>query len=517
MAKSIWPKASSVRVARALKGHGAVGLAVGALIYILSITGVLSVFNHELQRWEQPGAPELAAIAPEAAARAVAAVLADEPSPTSHLFVHLPTPDLPRVIVSTDTRAVFVDGDGALAGPEAHPWTQFVLDLHYYLTLPSTAGLIVVGALGVMLLALALSGFMAHPRIFRDAFTFRKGAGRLTTADLHNRLAVWTAPFHVSSALTGAMLGLATILGFAIAAQHYDGDVEAVFEPIFGAEPAADDRPAPLAEIATPLRAMAADHAGVIPNYLIVHEPGTAGQHVTVLALHGRRLIFGEYYNFDAAGRFTGTTGLADGTIGQQIAASTYQVHFGSYGGLPVKLAYLVFGVALSVIVASGVSLYLTRRRAQGHAAPRLEGAWAGVVWGAPAALALALLASVVGGLEGGGLVALFWTALAMAVAAGLTVGDRAAVARALREGGGCVLAAAVVAHAAVWWTAFDSPVAPVLSGALAIVAALALWRPIGWCAAGAARAVRAVAAVRPGRDDKAVGVLTPPGNRQRP
>ena len=110
------------------------------------------------------------------------------------------------------------DGTGAIVAEEAHPWTQFVLDLHYYLHLPKKLGLTIVGALGVTLVGLSISGFLAHPSVFRDAFAFRfSGSARVAQADLHNRLSVWTSPFHVSIALTGAVLGLATLAAFAVA------------------------------------------------------------------------------------------------------------------------------------------------------------------------------------------------------------------------------------------------------------------------------------------------------------
>ena len=71
---------------------------------------------------------------------------------------------------------------------------------------------------------------------------------------------------------------------------------------------------------------------------------------------HERRLIFGEYYAFGPQGEFHGTAGMADGTVGQQLAASTYNLHFGNYGGLPVKIAYIVFGLALTVVARPGRS-----------------------------------------------------------------------------------------------------------------------------------------------------------------
>ena len=42
-----------------LAGHSALGLAFAALIYIVCLTGTVSVFLMELQRWEQPDGPRV--------------------------------------------------------------------------------------------------------------------------------------------------------------------------------------------------------------------------------------------------------------------------------------------------------------------------------------------------------------------------------------------------------------------------------------------------------------------------
>ncbi len=424
MTKTIWPKASSKRVSKSLEAHSVLALAVSALIYILVVSGTASVFNREFQRWEQPNAPEMAAISPLAAERAALTVFKSEPTPTTHLYINHPQPDLPRTVITTDTQAFFAEADGSIALPEHFPWTQFLLDLHYYLHLPHVLGLTVVGTMGVFLIALSASGLLAHPRIFRDAFTFRRGSGRVTLADMHNRLSVWTAPFHLSNALTGAILGLATILGVAIAAARYEGDLEKVFAPVFGEEAELTterDMPA----IAEAHRHFAATFPDLALTYTVVHDPGTEGQHIQLIAKHKDRLIFGDYYNYDAGGAYLGNTGLSDGTIGQQIAGSVYNVHFGNWGGLPVKLAYGLFGAGLMIIVCSGLAIYFAKRREKGRAAPRLEGAWEGVVWGTPFGLTVSALFAV-NGIDGQEiLVAVFWAGLAMAAGAGQFVGKK--------------------------------------------------------------------------------------------
>lgn len=399
-------------VQRALSAHAAIGLLASALLYLICLTGTVVVFYQEWQRIEQPGAPEMAAITPGAVQRGVAAVLATERGKpaTTHLYVHMPVEGLPRTTITTDHQAFHVDADGRIAGPEENAWSEFLLGAHYALNIPGLVGMLIVGIFGVMILALALSGVVAHPRIFRDAFRLRTrdnhGVG---LADWHNRLSVWTLPFSLAIALTGAMIGLGVVGAYGLAAAFYKNDVEAAYAPIFGDEGAADARPAPLADVAAPLAWIARNHPDVRPTYLILHDPGTRGQHIQLIAEHPRRLIYGETYEFGADGTYHGKVGLSDGHMGQQLAASTYNLHFGNYGGLPVKLAYIVFGLALTVVVATGTSIWLGKRQRRGLHEPRLRAGWDGVLWGVPLALVLTFLARLLLG-NAAPLIAIFWT-----------------------------------------------------------------------------------------------------------
>ncbi|GAA0733420.1 PepSY-associated TM helix domain-containing protein [Sphingomonas japonica] len=424
------PNAATVK--RALSAHAAIGLLAGALLYLVCLSGTALVFYEEWQRAEQGDAPEMTTIDPQAVQRGVAAVLASERGkpPTTHLYVHLPVPELPRTTITTDTQAVHLDADGRVAAPEENAWSEFLYGLHYTLHLPGVVGITIVGILGMLMVALSISGLIAHPRIFRDAFRFRtRHSGGVALSDWHNRLSVWTLPFGLAIAITGAAIGLASVTAYALANRYYDNDLEAVYAPIFGDEGKPDAAPAPVPAVATALETMAQRFPEVAITYVTLHDPMTAGQHVQIVASPPRRLIFGEYYAFDAAGRFKGTAGLSDGAIGQQAAASNYNLHFGNYGGLPVKIAYCLFGFALTIVCATGVYIWLGKRRRRGVHEPRLLGAWHGVVWGAPAALAITLAARFALG-NAAWFTAIFWTALALAIVAAIAAAHRAAAAR---------------------------------------------------------------------------------------
>lgn len=424
------PETSTVK--RALSAHAAIGLLACALLYIVCLSGTLLVFYEEWQRLETPSAPRMTRIDPDAVQRGMEAMLAREAGkpPTTHFYVDLPLEELPTTRVITDTESFHIDALGNLAGPEEIEWANFLYGLHYTLNIPMAQGLVgitIVGILGMLMLALSISGVIAHPRIFRDAFRLRarqgNGAG---LADWHNRLSVWTLPFGMAIALTGAVIGLASVVAHAAAARFYDGDVEALYSTIFAEEGEPDPAPAPLPDIARALRHVDAQFPDVRPTYVIVHEPGTAGQQVQILAEHPRRLIFGEYYLFDADGRFIATGGMADGDLGRQAAASNYNLHFGNYGGLTVKLLYFAFGLALTAICATGTFIWLGKRRRRGIDEPRLRAAWHGVVWGTPAMLAATLLARFVLG-NGAPFAAIFWIGLAAGVAVSAFAFGRAA------------------------------------------------------------------------------------------
>ncbi len=391
------------RVRRALAGHAALGLLAAALLYVIALTGTLAVIHDRWQRWEQPEVPELTHLSSSAAQAAItSASTAARAGQITYVTLQLPNDDLPRAILTVDADSWYVDGAGRRTERVAAGWSEFVVALHERLLLPASWGDVLVGALGVALASLAVTGLLAHPRIVRDAFRLRWRQGPpIARVDWHNRLGVWTLPFTVAVALTGAVLGLGTI-GFTVLADAYHGgSVERAYAPVYGGQPAPDAHTAPLPNVAAALAPFRATAPGATPVSVSMQAPGTRGQEVRILATQPRRLIYGETYRFDARGRLLGLVGLSDGALGQQAMASVYGLHFGSYGGWAVELAYLLFGAALCVVTATGPSIWLHKRRRRGLAGPRLLACWNAVVWGTPLLLILCFwLRTAAGGPE---------------------------------------------------------------------------------------------------------------------
>lgn len=409
---------SAELVKRSLSGHSWLGLLAGALMYLACLSGTVAVLHAQFERWEQPAAPEFRNYDDAMLERAYAAALERNGAETHHVFINLPTAEMPRATISTDTHGWLIEPDGTLGEDLRHDWTHFLTALHDTLTLPAGVGYPVVSLLGVLLCGLIVSGFLAHPSIFKDAFHWRRrGSRRLEHADLHNRLSVWGAPFHLMIAITGAFFGLTVLFRIVAGVAFFDGTALDATAAIHGAEPQLQQE-ARAPAIATALEAVRRQFPDTPPMYVTLEDvDDPAALYMIVGARHYDRLIWVEQHRFDTAGRSLGHVGYSDGPAGRQAAFSIYRLHFGNFAGWTVRLVYIVFGAALTVVSVTGINVWLAKRKTR----DALNMLWTGCVWGAPAALALTALAAAIPGMP---LATLFWCSLGAAIVAALCLRD---------------------------------------------------------------------------------------------
>ncbi|WP_237058679.1 PepSY-associated TM helix domain-containing protein [Microbulbifer sediminum] len=425
-------------------GHSALGLALSILLYIVCLSGTLAVFYPEFERWEQPAAGEGLAVDPATYRRAAGEALALAAAAGEQVGVvrfTVPTVDMPRSMVSVGDIQRLVADDGGLLGEVTHPWTDFLVYLHFALNLPVALGVPVVGLIGILMAALILSGLLAHPNIVREAFSFRgRGPARRRQVDLHNRLGVWAAPFHFMIAATGAFIGLSTVFALAIAQVFYAGDVEKVHHLLFSDVPeaTAEAGEIPVPDFAPAFEALYRVAPGQQPFSIALHNPGTDQQLFEFTTRVPGRLVWGERYFFGADGAPLGRDGWSDGSAGKQIYASNFRLHFGHYSGLPLKAAYFLLGLGMCALVVSGINIWLLRQRQRGFPRQRLERVWAAQVWGVPLMIAAAAIGQLALGMAP---VPLFW--------GGVLVLGLAAVFRGSSAGWSWYLRLAVAASAA--------------------------------------------------------------------
>ena len=474
-----------------LAGHSALGLAFAALIYVVCLSGTLCVVLHELQRWEQPDGPLVSELRPEAVAAAVRGGYAQAKADNAahDMFLMGPAIVPQRLFVNYHDHESGVHGDwladeqGRLVTRVEAPWSEFIAALHMQLHLPRTWGLYVVGLTGVALLSSLVSGLLSHPRIFKDAFALRWGGSRrLQEADLHNRLSVWGLPFHFVVTLTGALLGLSTLIMGVLALAAYDGDQEKAFAELFGPRATENETAAPVPDVGAMIRHVQGAEPNVTFSSASIEHVGTAGQLVQLGMRAPGTLAFSKTYHFGADGRpLNADDGKKGGAVGQWILGAIQPLHFGWFGGIPVKLLYVLLGLALTVITHSGVVIWLARRRDKGRPAPKWEKVWAAVAWSQPLGFATTACASLVWG--GSVVLPVYLATVAFASAVAWLAVDGKTTSRALRLFSVLALVGVVGLHALVWGGRITDPMAWYVNlGILICAAGIAL--PMLWTGA---------------------------------
>ena len=383
-----------------LRGHSSLGLAFAALIYLICLSGSIAVFAHEFQRWESSDAPQVTSVTPDAVQRAFEGAIARGGAGVEHVYITLPRADFPRLLLYVDAAQdsqYLADADGAIVDGAAFAWTEFITRLHINLHLPRTWGGFLVGLIGVALLSSLISGILAHPRIFRDAFHLRIGGSRrLQEADLHNRLGVWALPFHVIISLSGAFLGLTTIIVGVLGMAMFNGDVNKVYALFLPEPPIDDPRPAPVLDL-RPMYAKVPAGDGRL-EYIFTEHPTEVGGAALFNIKRPDTLAGVDGYAFRRDATVYNHIRSAENNLGQNLLNSLGTLHFGWFGGGLVKIVYFLLGLGLTYLAAGGVNIWLARRRDKGRPAPAWERLWSATIWGQPAAIAVAAIAALAGG-----------------------------------------------------------------------------------------------------------------------
>ncbi|MFN3796083.1 MAG: PepSY domain-containing protein, partial [Sphingobium yanoikuyae] len=215
------------------------------------------------------------------------------------------------------------------------------------------------------------------------------GSRRLQEADLHNRLGIWALPFHFTLALTGALLGLSTIIVAMLAMLLYRGDMGKVYELFLDPPPKVDARAAPIPDIARLIADARARAPAAVADNIMVERPGRADMRISIHSGRPHLLTLQDEVQYDARGQLLHQEQPQDLVAGTRMLSGIGQLHFGWFGGLPVRIAYGLLGIALCIVTSSGVTIWLARRRDRGRPAPQWERIWAAICWGQPVILVL--------------------------------------------------------------------------------------------------------------------------------
>lgn len=339
--------------------HTWCGVVSALFLIVCFLAGALTLFLDDLNRWAAPPPPSVMP-APDARQQAqLLDYMAAHPEITTTFTLHLRT--------TADTPAPLSwerDGEQFWATRDANgQWRRFsaplpalgeVLDdLHRTAGIPGAVGGYTMGVVAVLYALALISGtVLLLPRLKRQLFALRpEGGRRRAWLDLHNLLGLTALPFHLVIAITTAVFVFYAPLEQAMRALSPTADTDV-------AEAAGQGELLPPATLLA--RAQAFAPALQAERMVFDALDDRAEALVVVLggtATGGRRLYVA-LNPYGGALRYRNSGGSFYHAASDAFAA----LHFGNYGGYPLRWLYFVLALAGAVLFYTGNLLWLDKR-----------------------------------------------------------------------------------------------------------------------------------------------------------
>ncbi|MEM1113165.1 MAG: PepSY-associated TM helix domain-containing protein [Pseudomonadota bacterium] len=367
------------RLKRLNHQHTLVGIVLGWLLYLVNFSGTVSVLVDEIKLWEDPALrsagfanapldPIFQQLAADASASEVDIYLPRDGSGVYQVYTTHGFGDEQRHTKSyyNSASSEHVDARG---GEGVAQWVEY---LHrYLLIMPKDLGRALVGLTGIFMLLLILNGIVIHQRIDRDLYKVRwHRSFHVKWKDLHNATGLWTLPFGIVIAFSGVIVGTVILFALTIAVPVTKGNINEFEEMV------EYDAPVPPAYFGAANTLVNADEAlrrveettGLIPRGLLMNRGNDGGIHLKVLAESTTELVYdapiwvhpanGEVLNHYNAG----VIGSFHDAFATRIFVAMEKLHYAHFGGLAVKLIYLISGLAISLCVVTGMLIYFEKR-----------------------------------------------------------------------------------------------------------------------------------------------------------
>ncbi|MEM7483268.1 MAG: PepSY-associated TM helix domain-containing protein [Acidobacteriota bacterium] len=446
--------------------HSWLGILAGLALFVCCFSGTLALFEIELVDWERPSARSQGAGTANVDLDDTLSRVFEHLGDERDFFILLPT----ARSTSIEARAfgdghvdrIYIDpADGTITEAEGETAFAFLTHLHTDLHLPRPFGRYLVGFLGIFLMLSLISGAMAHPKLIKELFLLRwRPSLRLTFSDIHKQLGVWSLIFGLFMAFTGAVIGLLGLFAPVMVLSAFGGDVEQATEAFSGPHFEATGVEAPMLPVAPLIAELEAAKPGFTTRSFLISHWGdeTAELSVNLERTPYRHLAAGESHRLSLVdGRTIHVGSFTERGLGTRLFGSVQPLHYGLFGGIALKVIYLIAGLALSLGIFSGTMLWHARRRTA--AVPgswrerlyiRLGRAHLGVGLGLVVASCFAIAASR---LDLAAVAPVFWTTWVVVLLVALVVPDGLALARL----GGFAVAVSLGAAASV--DLFTSPV----------------------------------------------------------
>lgn len=245
---------------------------------------------------------------------------------------------------------------------EVLPVAQFNEGVMYFLYRLHTdvfvglPGMLFLGAMALLFALAIISGLVLYGPFMRKLpfGTLRTGRSRrLAWLDLHNVLGVVTLGWAFVVGITGAINTLAGPLEQAWQAGQL-GEFAARYQ----------DRPRPqkLASLDAAVAKARASEPGMVPAFVSFPGTGYSGHHHYGIFMHGNTPLTERLYRPVLIDAETGELTAKPEVPGYMILLLLSQpLHFGDYGGMPLKILWAVLDLLTILVLVSGLYLWFKR------------------------------------------------------------------------------------------------------------------------------------------------------------
>ncbi len=339
----------------AFRLHNLFGLKLSLFLAFVCLTGTVATVVHEIEWLLLPKVRASAAVEPATWGRMWDSVRQHHPEGWVRGIGSYDRSDAPYFVKSAgvvlpDGRevAVLVDpGSGAVTGEQAGvTFHSFMRGLHYYLFIPGDGGFYLVTGLGFVLIGSLVSGLIVYKRFWKGLFRgprFGRDA-RTWVGDLHRLLALWSIPFVI---IIG---GTAIWYIFERAGIAWESTPPIAASIRVQPDGATVDRWVATATAAMPgLRITAVTLPYGDGDPVIVQ-----GQWEALLVRERTNAAFID----PQTGALLGTRIAHRMPANERWVHTADPLHFGNFGGIATKLLWVVFGLALTTIAASGAVIH---------------------------------------------------------------------------------------------------------------------------------------------------------------
>lgn len=372
--------------------HSWVGIVTAILLFIVCFTGALAVLSRpELKIWANPELHQLSTIPSEKVTELINKYHQKVPEAFGeNIHVYLPTGHNTHLLTLlfeshdgdenyTEEAAYAYQFDprnfelvkeyyGTAAYFYEHRKTDapsFIGHFHADLHLGRPIGLILTGFLGLTLLVSTITGLFIHRQLIKELFTFRrKKELNVVVSDAHKIMGIWGSLFHGIIGLSGAFLGLATIILLPAAAfVSFGGDqaklVErftAMPEPIISHNYQATDINAILIDAQTRY-----PKAKIVDLTVMAHNDTNAEVYLRLL---GGDAVASQLLQYHGNGEFSKSMSSLGDIPGPAIKVLTllFPLHFGNFAGIFVKCIWALLGLTTALLPLSGMMMWLAKR-----------------------------------------------------------------------------------------------------------------------------------------------------------